>query len=69
MFARVVIKLNRLSDYQKKGYPQELVIKTIQLHLKSLDRIKTIGPEKCTITLKVPLINKSSEILEKKTKH
>ena len=30
----------------KKGYPQELVNKTTKLHLKNLDRIKTIGPEK-----------------------
>ena len=34
-----------------------------------MDRIKTIGPEKCIVTLKVPFINKSSEILEKKMKH
>jgi len=53
----------------KNGYPQELVIKTIQLQLKNLDKIKTIGPEKCTVTLKVPFINKSLEILEKKIKH
>ena len=53
----------------KNGYPQELVNKTIQLHLKNLDKIKTIGPEKCIVTLKVPFINKSSEILEKKIKH
>ena len=32
----------------KNGYPQELVNKTIKLHLKNLDRIKTIGPEKCS---------------------
>ena len=53
----------------KNGYPQELVNKTIQLHLKNLDKIKTIGPEKFTVTLKVPFINKSSEILENKIKH
>ena len=34
-----------------------------------MDRIKTIGPEKCIVTLKVPFINKSSEILDKKNKH
>ena len=34
--------------------------------MKNLDKIKTIGPEKFTVTLKVPFINKSSEILEKK---
>ena len=53
----------------KNRYPQELVNKTTKLHLKNLDRIKTIGPEKCIVTLKVPFINKSSEILEKKIKH
>ena len=53
----------------KNGYPQELVNKTIQLHLKNLDKTKTIGPKKFTVTLKVPFINKSSEILEKKIKH
>ena len=31
-----------------------------------MDRIKTIGPEKCVVTLKIPFINKSSEMLEKK---
>ena len=36
--------------------------------MKNLDRIKTIGPENCTVTLKVPFINKSSEILKKKFK-
>ena len=50
----------------KNGYPQELVNKTIHLHLKSLNRIRTIGPEKCVVTLKVPFINKSSEMLENK---
>ena len=50
----------------KNGYPQELVNKTIHLHVKNLDRIKTIGPEKCVVTLKIPFINKSSEMLEKK---
>ena len=43
----------------KNGYLQELVDKTIQLHLKNLNRIKTIRPEKCTVTLKVQLFNKS----------
>ena len=37
--------------------------------MKILDKIKTVGPEKCTVSLKVPFINKSSEILEKKIKH
>ena len=37
--------------------------------MKNLDKIQTIGPVKCTVTLKVPFINKSSEILEKKIKH
>ena len=55
--------------FNKNGNQQELVNKTIKLHLKNLDRIKTIGPEKCIVTLKVPFINKSSEILEKKIKH
>ena len=50
----------------KNGYPQELVNKTIHLHVKNLDRIKTIGPEKCVVMLKIPFINKSSEMLEKK---
>ena len=34
-----------------------------------MKRIKTIRPEKCIVTLKVPFINKSSEILEKKIRH
>ena len=34
--------------------------------MKNLDRIKTIGPDKCVVTLKIPFINKSSEMLEKK---
>ena len=36
----------------KNRCPQELVNKTIKLHSKNLDRIKTIGPEKCIVTLK-----------------
>ena len=47
----------------KNRYPQELVNKTIKFHLKNLDKVKTIEPEKCIVTLKVPFINKSSEIL------
>ena len=50
----------------KNGYPQELVKKTVHLHLKNLKRIKTLGPKKCVVTLKIPFINKSSEMLEKK---
>ena len=34
----------------KNGLTQELVNKTIKLHLKNLDRIKTIGPEICIIS-------------------
>ena len=45
-----------------------LIINTINFW-KNLDKIQTIGPVKCTVTLKVPFINKSSEILEKKIKH
>ena len=37
--------------------------------MKNLDRIKTIGPEKYIVTLKVPFIYKSSEILENKIKY
>ena len=51
----------------KNKQPQELVKK--KLHLKNLDRINTIEPEKFIVTSKVPFINKSSEILEKKIKH
>ena len=52
----------------KNRYPQELVNKTTKIHLKNADRIKTIGLEKCIVTLKVPFIIKSSEILENKIK-
>ena len=31
-----------------------------------MDKIKTIGPAKCEVTLKTPFINKSSEMLENK---
>ena len=53
----------------KNRYPQELVNKTIQLHLKNLDIIKTIGLENCIVTLKVPFFNKTLEILETKIRH
>ena len=53
----------------KNGYPQELVNKSIYLHLKNLNKTKTIGPNKCIATLKVPFINRGSETLEKKIKH
>ena len=49
----------------KNGYPQELVNKTIELHLKSLNKTKPFGPEKCVITLLLPYINKNSRIIEK----
>ena len=48
----------------KNGYPQNFVNKTINLHLKYLDKRKTFGPERCT--LKLSFINKSSEMLEYK---
>ena len=48
----------------KSCYPQELVNKTINLYFKNLDRIKTIRPEKCVVTLKIPFISKGSEMLE-----
>ena len=51
--------------FNKNGYPQELVNKTTKLHMKNLDRIKTIGPEKCKVTLRVQFINKSTEMIEK----
>ena len=52
----------------KNGYPQELLNKTINLHHKSLDKIKTVGPEKCSVTLLVPYVNKKAGILEKNIK-
>ena len=33
----------------KNVYQQELVNKTIRLHLKSLDKIKALEPEKCEV--------------------
>ena len=59
-------KWNQTDQVKKNGYPQELVKKTVHLHLKNLKRIKTLGPKKCVVTLKIPFINKSSEMLEKK---
>ena len=50
-------------------YPQEFVNKTIRLHLKNLDKIKTLGPEKCVVTLTIPFINENSGILENKIRH
>ena len=52
----------------KNGYPQQLVNKTISLHLKSLDKTNTFEPEKYVVTLKLPFLNKSSEMIEKKVK-
>ena len=43
----------------KNAYPQELVNKVINLHLKKLSKIKTAEPEKCLITLLVPYVNKN----------
>ena len=53
----------------KNRYPQDLVNKTKKLHLKNLDRIKTVEPEKFIVISKFPFINKSSEILENKIKY
>ena len=52
----------------RNGYPQELVTKTINMHLKSYNKIKTLGPEKCVVTLKLPFLSKRSELVEKKVK-
>ena len=49
----------------KNGYPQELVNKTINLHLNSLNKIKPVGPEKCLIPLVLPYVNKNSGVLER----
>ena len=35
----------------KKGYPQKIVNKITNLHLKILNKVKIAGPEKCSITL------------------
>ena len=47
----------------ESGYPQELVNKIINLHLKSLNKMKTAGPEKCSITLLLPYVNKNLTII------
>ena len=53
----------------KNSYPQKLVNKTNSLHLKSLDKKKTVGPEKFSITLLLPYVNKkNARILEKNIK-
>ena len=49
----------------KNGYPQELVNKTINLQLKSLNKIKPAGPEKRSITLLLPYVNKNSRTIER----
>ena len=36
------------------------------LQLKNLDKRKTVEPKKCVVTLKLPFINISSEVMEKK---
>ena len=38
-------EIKQIKILYKNSYPQELVNKTIHLHVKNLDRIKTIGPE------------------------
>ena len=43
----------------KNGYQEELVNKTINLRLKSLNKIKAAGPEKCSNTLLLPYDNKT----------
>ena len=48
----------------KNGYLQQLVNEIINLHLKSLNKIKPAGPEKCSITLLLPYVNKNSRIIE-----
>ena len=45
----------------KNGYPKEFLNKTINLHLKSLDKIKTVGPKKCSITVLLQCVNKRQE--------
>ena len=52
----------------KNGYPQELVNKIINLHLKSFNKIKPAGLEKCLITLLLPYVNKNSRIVERNIK-
>ena len=50
----------------KNGNPQELVNKIINLHFKSLNKIKPAGPDKCSITLLLLYVNKNSRIIENK---
>ena len=45
---------------------QHLVKKQSIYFWKYLNKRKTLGPEKCVVTLKLPLINKNSEVLETK---
>ena len=68
MFPRVVTKWNQ-SDQVTIKQKQQLLINTVNLHLQSFDKRKTLGPEKCLVTLKLPFINKSSEMLEYKLNH
>ena len=56
--------MKQIKLLKKNGYPEELVNKTTKLYEKFGQNIENrIG--KCIVTLKVPFINKSSEILEK----
>ena len=64
LFVDVIYQKQKLI-LNKKVYPQELVNKTINLHLKSLDKVKTAGPDKCLITFLLPYVNRNSRILEK----
>ena len=76
MLPRVATKWNQTDQFTKQkqiklllnknGYQQGVVNKTIYLRLKNLDTTKTIGPEKCVVTFKIPFIHKSSEMLETK---
>ena len=52
----------------KNGYPQELVNKTISIHLINLNKSKLIGPRRCVVTLKLPFVNKNSIAVEKNIK-
>ena len=48
----------------KNEYPQEFVNKTNHFLLKNFDEIKTLGPEKLLVCLKLPFFNKSSDLLK-----
>ena len=53
---------------RSNGYPQELVVKTIQVHREKLATPKICGPQRCPVPIKLPFLGPTSSKYERELK-